>query len=1002
MPPAIIGAVIAVGAAGAAAASFITITTALVIGAVATAAGALLTKKPSVDFSAYKNQQERKQVLRASASAKVVVYGKIMGSGLLAFAEEEAGSQDDKEKINLVLVLAGHPLNDIGDIYLGDDLITSYMEHVSYEWINDPTTVNQYLLKNCPSWKSDMIGKGLSYLRITLKFNQEKFPSGLPNIRVVKYGWKVYDPRTGKTQYSNNAALVILHYYRHYLKRADSEINWEQFKVAANISDELVSVGTNGEKEPRYTINGEFDIDEPSSKILDAMFEACGGEPTFEGGKHGMLVGAYYGPADLEIDESFIAGDIRIVPETSYKERINTITGTFIDPKQMYSEVDYPQVTVKEWVTEDGIEIKQDSSYRFVTSEFQSQRLANILLRRKRVGRTIELPLNMKGFRVRPGRYVKLTIKSLGIKKVEFRVTKWSFDPKSGINVTLRQDSVSLWDDAIGKPVERPDLTDLPTGGIAAPQNLRVVSEPVGEVVQALLQWTNMGTFVANTVVVRRGGNIVYTIEVPAPAQLARLQGLPFGDYTATVIAKAANGAVSPASGIAFTIAAPPVPIGAEITTNNNSITIIPKYSTANAYGTMCEFWMSNLPVSIAEVEKKATFKGVAGQFTIDGLRHGTTYHFYVRTINAYGKSAFIHFEAKTTASVTDILALLDNAITDQQLVKDLRDKIDSMLTDVEVGAIVDEKTETIIKDQEALAKKITQVEAKADGNTSAVQTVASAQAGLDKEVRSSWYTKAQINGVGGGFGLSVVLQPDGSVISQFVVDADIFAILAKGGGKINPFVVKNGVVYMNKAMMDNAEIGAVIAKYIDVKVLNAATINSSTINGGTISAARIISSGNPPTFELTTDGRLTARSANISGTINATSGEFRGDVYANNGWFKGTVYADKVEGDITKTYVLSIGSTLTIPAISQFSRYVSIPNISVSAAENESITIWVLVDGNKVIDITAGGVYAAPKSAGWAGPLPAGRSMTIEYRKPIGGEKGYYIPNPPVFVFKQ
>lgn len=71
----------------------------------------------------------------------------------------------------------------------------------------------------------------------------------------------------------------------------------------------------------------------------------------------------------------------------------------------------------------DGAEITQDMDFRFVTSEYQAQRLSNIILRRKRVGRTIEIPCNMKGYKFRPGMYVKVTISQIGMKNVEMRVT---------------------------------------------------------------------------------------------------------------------------------------------------------------------------------------------------------------------------------------------------------------------------------------------------------------------------------------------------------------------------------------------------------------------------------------------------------------------------------------------------------------------------------------------------------------------------------------------------
>lgn len=139
MPPAIIGAVVAIGAAAGAAAGIITATTALVIGIAASAAGALLTKTQSYNFDSYTPQSERKQVIRAAAASRTVIYGTTVSSGVLVFAEEEPGVQDpDKhgenyEKLTLVLALAGHELTEVGQVWLGDDPIGTYAGNASYK-----------------------------------------------------------------------------------------------------------------------------------------------------------------------------------------------------------------------------------------------------------------------------------------------------------------------------------------------------------------------------------------------------------------------------------------------------------------------------------------------------------------------------------------------------------------------------------------------------------------------------------------------------------------------------------------------------------------------------------------------------------------------------------------------------------------------------------------------------------------------------------------------------
>ena len=108
--------------------------------------------------------------------------------------------------------------------------------------------------------------------------------------------------------------------------------------------------------------------------------------------------------------------------------------------------------------------------------------------------------------------------------------------------------------------------------------------------------------------------------------------------------------------------------------------------------------------------------------------------------------------------------------------------------------------------------------------------------ADLEGDVEAGWYTKAQINGEGGGFGLSVKLNADGTVLSSFVVDTDVFAVMSRAGGvttKRHPFIIKNGTVYMNHAMMDTAEIGNVIAKYINVQHLKGSLIEGGSFRGG-------------------------------------------------------------------------------------------------------------------------------------------------------------------------
>jgi len=802
---------------------------AMVITVAAQIASQALTKKPSLN--GYRDTQERKQVLRAAASPKTVIYGKSLSAGTLFFSEEQAGEQTDGELLHLAITLAGHPITGVGAVYLGDNDISTFGDKASYEVHIDRQTADPYLLQNAPSWKEDMIGKGISWLRVTLKFDAEKFPAGIPNITVEKMGRKVYDPRTGATVYSNNAALCILDYYRNYLKVPDSDINWDQFKEAANISDERVT-STSDQTELRYTINGEFDLSENKASILEAMLTACAGEATYIAGKHGILVGAYYGPATEVITESQLAGDIEMMPEVSQSERVNTIKGTFIDPQQRFSEVDFPSVSVSEWITEDGVEISQDLKLRFVTSEFQAQRLADIKLKRTRISRTMNVTLNLSGYRYRPGMYVKVNFPSLGITDVEMRVTDWSFGVQNGVKLTLKQETAEVWGDAIGQPIDRPPFTQLPTGGVAQPQNLKYTVEEIGQVVQGVLSWQNVGQYVYNQVLIRKDGELVMSVQVPG--SFTRLTGLLRDTYTAHVIAVNQMGAQSPEAYLEFSIEAPPPPSVVEQKQGYFAVTMIPRINEITNVSTQFDFWTSGLTqlpnTSPATVEANASRAGIGSNWTAYELKIGPTYYWYVRTINAFGTSAFVEVPVICDTDTGELIDYIDEQIKKSEAFDNLSSNIDTNIEAVLQNALnqdasVDHQFEaygrnradiisvrqTIATNDSAYAQRMDQIQAQSDQNTASVQQVSSAYADLSGKLSAQWGVKVQTdsNGVKYVAGMQLGVEGNGGSTQSFALfSADTFAIYNTNNQSYQlAFAAINGQVFINDALINYASI---------------------------------------------------------------------------------------------------------------------------------------------------------------------------------------------------
>ncbi|MFS3625912.1 phage tail protein, partial [Proteus mirabilis] len=715
-------------------------------------AGSLIFK-PKIPSMDYRDTSERKQMLRSPSASETVIIGKTIASGLLFFAEEEEGEQDENEKITLALALAGHPIDRIGKIWLGDDLVGTFGDKASWELHNDRKDADPFMLENCPSWEKDMIGRGMAWLRVTLTFDQEKFPYGLPNVKCEIWGKKLFDPRTGETEWSNNGALVILDYYRDYLKVPDSDIDFESFKQAADLCDESVS-NADGDSELRYTLNGAYDLNESPSSVLEAMHKCINAEPTFTAGKHGIQVGAYYGPALKTITESQLIDTVTCTPETGLKDATNAVYGTFIDAEQLYTKTDFTPVIVNEWIEEDGLEIRENVDYRFVTSPYQAQRLARQYLRKKKAGRRVQLTMNLDGYAYRPGEVVILDLPSLNISGLEFRIAEWTFHALDGVSLTLEEDGAYLYEDVIGKPFVRPPFTKLPTGGVPAPINLAFVPLSVTDIVQGYISWQNVASDIRyNTVNILQNGKVIQSIQVPG--ERVDINGLTRGTYRVEVRAINVAGAMSAPAISDFAIQAPPAPIGVEITPGMFSLTASPRQGDSAVFGYTFEFWFSEKKLanlSENEVITKTNKVGQGNFWTQENLKAGHTYYFYIRTINSYGKSVFVEASGVPVSLPTDIFDDLDNTVRETEAFKQLSEELKwntesiavltnatySLSTDVlqrsaNAQAGITQLQQLRVSDNEAWAQEIKEIYSAVGENKSAIRETQTSITELNK-----------------------------------------------------------------------------------------------------------------------------------------------------------------------------------------------------------------------------------------------------------------------------
>ncbi len=625
----------------------------------------LNTKSPMRD------NEPSAQTVRSSKAPARFILGRVSTGGVLVWAQEQAGDQTDGEWLHLVYVLCEGPVDALENIYLGEEEIATYGEHASYELVVNPTQVNAFLKANCPDWKDEQIGRGLSFVRLSLKYSAEKFPSGIPDARFIVRGRNdIYDPRSGMAVYTENTALHILWFLRNRCGVPDDEIVFETFASGANICDESVANPDNTTS-PRYRSSCVIGADEQRTNVLQKLEAACGGRTIRVGGRWMFQAGAYYGPYDFEITEDMVIGTITGSTEPTNDAAINTVRGTFIDTSQSWTETDYPEVSVAEWVVEDGGEAAETLTFSYVTDAYQAQRLANIELRRRRAGGTISIPMNFLGYNCRPGRAVRVNLPSLNILG-EFIVTNWSMGADQGCTAQLQQYDAAQFDDAVGQPYNPIGFIDLPTGGLGSPTNLSWVPDETAEVTQGVLSWTQpAGIVTGYAVTIRQGGTAVQAQQVPETTLQLPLSGLPSGSYTMSVAALGPLTRSGEAS-ITVNIDGPPIPEACTVQSTIDTITLFPSNVQHGLNGGTYEYFFSTEPQAA-----QGDYLGQGLTLTHTGLAFATNYAYFVRSKNAYGVSAFLKVVASTSNDVTAFLAALAGKIGKSELGQELLKEIE-------------------------------------------------------------------------------------------------------------------------------------------------------------------------------------------------------------------------------------------------------------------------------------------------------------------------------------
>ncbi|HIB0999215.1 TPA: phage tail tip protein J-related protein, partial [Escherichia coli] len=360
-----------------------------------------------------------------------------------------------------------------------------------------------------------------------------------------------------------------------------------------------------------------------------------------------------------------------------------------------------------------------------------------------------------------------------------------------------------------------------------------------------------------------------------------RFTQLALGRYTLTVRAVNAWGQQGDPASVSFRIAAPVAPSRIELTPGYFQITAVPRLAVYDPT-VQFEFWFSETKIAdTSQVETSARYLGTGSQWSVSGphIKPGKDFWFYVRSVNLVGKSAFVEASGQASNDAEGYLDFFRGEIGKTHLAQGLWELIDNSQLADEMAEMKTTITETRNEITQTVSKTL-------EDQSATIQQIQRVQKDTNDDLAALYMLKVQktkdgipyVAGIGAG-----IEDTDGQPLSNILLLADRIAMINPESGNSTPlFVAQGNQLFMNDVFLKR------------------------------LFAVSITSSGNPPAFSLTPDGRLTAKNADISGSVNANSGTLNNVTINENCQIKGKLSANQIEGDIVKTVSKSFPRTST------------------------------------------------------------------------------------------
>ena len=475
------------------------------------------------DFGDNFADQNAKGVLinKFSSNAHIpVVYGTRRVGGNVVFLET---SGTDNEFLYMAIVVSEGEINDITSIFINDnevtfdgDLADNTQRSVDSSDANffkaDPNvegssaesliTIEPHygtdsqtassLLSGLSSWTSNHRLRGLAYIALKFKWNNDAFGS-LPTVNAVVQGRKVYNPNLDSTvtggsgshrkddattwEYSDNPIYQMLDYLRNEkfgmgIANSYFDSNFADWQVAGDVCDADITPYSGASTIDLMDSHAVIDT---SKKAIDNVRDFVRGSRSylnFSGGIYNILVETT-GSASITLTEDNIIGGIKVSSKNK-NSRYNRVIVNFINPEKSYQSdtVQFPPVDETGLASADthanmktadgGLLLESRFDFPMLTSPYQAQEMAEIILRRSRSSLDVNLKADATALDLTIGEIVNVTHSTPSFSAKPFRVQGMTINTDHTVSLQLSEHQDSFYTFGTQQEVATIPTTTLP------------------------------------------------------------------------------------------------------------------------------------------------------------------------------------------------------------------------------------------------------------------------------------------------------------------------------------------------------------------------------------------------------------------------------------------------------------------------------------------------------------------------------------------------------------